>query len=260
MANPQIENGYTRIANEVMEALARIRINGECRQVIDVILRKTYGFNKKEDRISLSQFVLATGLKKSTVCKALNIAYKINIITHNGTPLGNIYRFNKDFESWRPLPKKVKPKIVTHNGNESLPIMVHTKDTNTKEILASQETLIEKTTITMKKNTFGRYREDASIDSHETIIDADTGLEETYKPKTKESKIMMDLIAWADNRKGGKTLLLGKQMKAIKMLKDANISPSEIKARWIELENTDFHKLNGMDFMSVVQSFDKKPL
>jgi len=52
MANPQIENGYTRIANETMDALAKIRIPGQARQVLDFILRKTYGWNKKTDMIS----------------------------------------------------------------------------------------------------------------------------------------------------------------------------------------------------------------
>ena len=47
MANPQKENGYTSIANDIVEALAGIRIPGEARQCLDVILRKTYGWNKK---------------------------------------------------------------------------------------------------------------------------------------------------------------------------------------------------------------------
>lgn len=47
MANPQCENGFTKIANELMEALAKIRIPGEARQVLDVIFRQTYGWNKK---------------------------------------------------------------------------------------------------------------------------------------------------------------------------------------------------------------------
>jgi len=38
MASPQLENGYTRIANELMEALARIRIPGEARQVKESLI------------------------------------------------------------------------------------------------------------------------------------------------------------------------------------------------------------------------------
>ena len=46
MANPQKENGYIMIANEIMEALAKYRIPGEQRQCLDVILRKTYGYDR----------------------------------------------------------------------------------------------------------------------------------------------------------------------------------------------------------------------
>ena len=72
MASPQIENGYTPIANEIMDALARTRIPGEVRQVLDYIFRKTYGWNKKEDVIPMSQFVKSTGLKKPNICRALS--------------------------------------------------------------------------------------------------------------------------------------------------------------------------------------------
>ena len=49
---PQIENGYTRIANEILDTLCMFSIPGECMQVLNCILRKTYGYQKKEDRIS----------------------------------------------------------------------------------------------------------------------------------------------------------------------------------------------------------------
>jgi len=71
MANPQKEDGFTAIANEIMDALAHIRIPGEERQILDVILRKTYGFQKCEDYISLSQFMSMTGIKKPNVIRAI---------------------------------------------------------------------------------------------------------------------------------------------------------------------------------------------
>lgn len=70
MASPQIENGFLKIANDIWDALARIRISGEEWQILNVVIRKTYGFNKKEDRISLSQFALSTGLKKPNIIRA----------------------------------------------------------------------------------------------------------------------------------------------------------------------------------------------
>lgn len=136
MTNPQCENGFTRIANELLEALARIRIPGEARQVLDVILRKTYGYHKIEDAISLSQFCLATGLKKVAVCKSVNKLSAMNLITQKGNGVLHIYRFNKDYGQWKPLPKKVTlPKKVinvTQKDNESLPKKITTIDKKEK--------------------------------------------------------------------------------------------------------------------------------
>lgn len=144
MASPQKENGYIAIATEIMEALCRFRINGESRQVLDFIFRKTYGFNKKEDPISLSQFSLGTGLKKNTICKAINKLKQLNLITQKGNDIATIYRFNKDFDTWNPLPKKgtlpKKGKAITQKGKKYSPYgdiqKTVTKDTLTKDIVA----------------------------------------------------------------------------------------------------------------------------
>jgi len=135
LANPQAENGHTDIANEIMDALAKTRIPGEARQVLDFIFRKTYGWHKKEDDISLSQFVDGTGMSKTRVCQAINKLTSMNLITKKGnnvTEKGNgwcsTYCFNKDFHTWKPLPKKeilkgrvsiteIKNKIRVTDGN-----------------------------------------------------------------------------------------------------------------------------------------------
>lgn len=116
MANPQIEHGFTRIANELLEALARIRVPGEARQVLDTILRKTYGYSKKEDAVSLSQFHLATGLSKSHICDALKKLKAMNLITENGNDIAKNYSIIKDFSLWKPLPKK--GKAFPNSGKE----------------------------------------------------------------------------------------------------------------------------------------------
>jgi phage replication O-like protein O len=108
MSNPQAENGHTDIANEIFDALARIRIPGEARQVMDFIIRKTWGWHKKEDCIALSQFVDGTGLSKVAVCKAIQKLIGMNlIITQKGNDLYTSYCFNKHYDLWKPLPKKV---------------------------------------------------------------------------------------------------------------------------------------------------------
>lgn len=124
MANPQTENGYTRIANELMEALTRTRIAGEARQVFDCILRKTYGYHKTEDAISLSQFCLATNLKKPNVVRSISKLIAVNLIIKKDNDKENLYSINKNFDTWKPLSKKItlskRLKTVIKKDNETV--------------------------------------------------------------------------------------------------------------------------------------------
>lgn len=80
MANPQIENGYTRIANELLEATAKFPFNGSQLRMILFLWRKTYGFQKKEDAISLSQWELGTGLNRRTIQREIRALQKMNVL------------------------------------------------------------------------------------------------------------------------------------------------------------------------------------
>src|SRR5690606_13025187 len=128
MANTQLENGYTPIANEILDALIRLRVPGEARQVLDVVIRKTYGYHKSTDRISLSRFSLLTGLKKTTVCKALAKLQQMNLITKKGNDGATLYKFNKDFDRWKPLPER---GIVARKGSLNVTHLGTDKRTST---------------------------------------------------------------------------------------------------------------------------------
>jgi phage replication O-like protein O len=140
MASPQVENGYTRIANEIMEALARIRIPGEARQVLDVIVRQTYGFNKKVDTISLGQFCLKTGMKKPNCVRAINKALSMNLVIKKDNGSIPLYSINKNFDAWKPLSKKImlSKKITSvikkDNNRYQKRYPQKKKETPTKEI------------------------------------------------------------------------------------------------------------------------------
>lgn len=103
-----MKNGFTPIPHELLEALARYRIPGEQRQCLDAIIRKTYGFNKKQDAIALSQFVEMTGLKKPTIVRAINGLLSKNliyVIKKDNKP-AHVYEFNRHYNRWAVLAKK----------------------------------------------------------------------------------------------------------------------------------------------------------
>lgn len=71
MASPQTENGYTRISNELLEAFYCLDMPDSARRVFLCIVRKTYGYGKKQDRISASQLMKETRLSERRVWEAL---------------------------------------------------------------------------------------------------------------------------------------------------------------------------------------------
>ncbi len=102
MADVQVENGFTRIANELLDALTRFRIPGEQRQVFDVILRLSYGFHKPScKQIFYSEFERRTGLKQGHIYRALRSLKEHNLIVRDK----NEIRIEKDYEKWLTYSK-----------------------------------------------------------------------------------------------------------------------------------------------------------
>lgn len=110
MASPQVENGYTKIANEIIETLMRTNLSSYQSRILWAIWRKTYGWNKKEDWISNNQLVMMTGIRKQHVSRTIKELIKRNMVTKSG----NKTAFNKDYTQWEKLPKQV---TVTNSGN-----------------------------------------------------------------------------------------------------------------------------------------------
>ena len=133
IASPQAENGHTDIANEIIEAFYKLRISGNQWRILWVIIRQTYGWKKKTDRISVSFFQKKTGLKRRHVSRALKTLNERKIITKNGASSISIYGFQKDYTKWELSPKKVTARVVSPKMATKLsPKMVHTKENKKK--------------------------------------------------------------------------------------------------------------------------------
>lgn len=196
IANPQKENGYTMIANEIMEALARVRISGEEWQVLSVIFRQTYGYHKKSDWISLSQFVLKTGLPKSSVCRATRKLLSKNVIYKKVNGERAEYGFHKDFSEWNPLTKKstVDKKVNRHlQKSKSKGLQksnpqkkgTNTKESTTKESTSSKQ---KKASRKVAPNPDVKKFIDAFYEAHKHV----TG--KPYKVKAQDGKLIKGLL------------------------------------------------------------------
>ena len=108
MANPRIKDGYTRIANELLEAIIRTPMSDYEHRVFWLIVRKTFGFNKESDWIAQKQIVLATGILKQNVYKTTNKLLKRKMITK----VGKLLSIQKNYERWK-LSKEIMKVIST---------------------------------------------------------------------------------------------------------------------------------------------------
>ncbi|MFS0776230.1 replication protein [Neobacillus sp. 3P2-tot-E-2] len=101
MADVQLEHGYTRIANDILEHMARIKLSPTQYRILFLVWRCTYGFQKKEHDMSLSYISEATGLDKRNIRRELKSLEDKKIIYQNIK--NGSYRklsFNKNYDEW----------------------------------------------------------------------------------------------------------------------------------------------------------------
>ena len=109
MAEIQKENGYTAIANDLLEALYRFGLTRNEYKVMLCVIRHTYGYNKKEHPMSLTFIANDTGLVKERVCEALNGLKVKNLLSV--TPAKGIQpqilSVQKDTDKWFRVTENV---------------------------------------------------------------------------------------------------------------------------------------------------------
>lgn len=109
MASPQRENGFTGVANEILDNLAMLKINGTQFRIIMVVFRYTYGFQRCEHDLSITFLAKATGINPRVIRRELKtlIDFNIIIVSKESTKIDSrVLKFNKDYDTWQEGTKK----------------------------------------------------------------------------------------------------------------------------------------------------------
>ncbi|EBW4777202.1 replication protein [Salmonella enterica subsp. enterica serovar Newport] len=119
-----LDDGFTRIANEILEAVMHAGLSQHQLLVFMAVMRKTYGFNKKSDWVSNEQLSELTGILPHKCSSAKSALVKRGILTQTGRVIG----INKTVSEWSSLPVKgteKKPYLekvnLPESGKKSLP-------------------------------------------------------------------------------------------------------------------------------------------
>ncbi|WP_201025917.1 replication protein [Aeromonas hydrophila] len=166
-----LDDGYTRIANELYEALIGADLTKHQLKVVLAVIRKTYGFNQTHDRISNGQLAAMTGLPETRVSTAKNQLLEMGVLVSKGRMIGP----NKILSEWKTDVPQIREsfpetgcKSFLKTGKEASPKQGNTKDT------------IQKTRKIKNKNTSA---EPAVASSTLAVVDVvDTSPRATLQP------------------------------------------------------------------------------
>ncbi len=145
-----IDDGYTRFANELLEAIASADLTARQLKVMLAYVRKTYGFNKKTDRIADEQIAQLTGLSRQNVNKAKKELISMNCLFMDGNKIG----VNREVSAWQ-FSKCLQvsnfvSKLETKNVSKLETLNVSKLETHKRHSLKTKEN-INKPPISPKK-------------------------------------------------------------------------------------------------------------
>lgn len=98
--NPQLEDGFTRIANELLEAISTFGFSQRELSVLLAIIRKTYGYGKKTDDMSASQLTALCNVPRQHVTTTLLSLANRNVISKIPGRFGSIIGIQKNHKKW----------------------------------------------------------------------------------------------------------------------------------------------------------------
>ncbi|HID5224849.1 TPA: replication protein [Proteus mirabilis] len=185
-----LDNGYTKLANELYEELIGANLTKNQAKVAHAICRKTYGFNKKTDRISDSQLAELTRLPRQKVNKAKNELIAMKVIVKVGMAIGP----NKNLTEWDipdchqngVIVTKTVTKSVTKSVTALSPKQGHTKETITKEKKENKNTMSEEVRSKNEKSNSEPTKPDPFLEPFEKIFWV-AGMRKVGKDKSKSA-------------------------------------------------------------------------
>ena len=200
-ASPQAENGHIDIAHELAEAFYKLQLSGYQWRLLWVIFRQTYGWKKKQDRISISFFEERTGIDRRNIAHALSDLAERKIIVKNNNGFIVSYGIQKNYVKWicKPLLKSTTRRNKTELSQEdtSKPLLKSPMlKSTTKPLLKSTPT--KETKETILRGIFSQISElEKRYSDQETINQAFQDIASTRKSNRIADSVKLSILkAW----------------------------------------------------------------
>lgn len=95
-----LSNGYTKVANEIQQLKPRLRMSGREWQCFEAVIWLTYGWNKKQDRVTNTVIAELTGLSDTHVSDAIKALAERKIIFSQKQGMMKLVGVNTELSGW----------------------------------------------------------------------------------------------------------------------------------------------------------------
>lgn len=136
MATPQLENGFTSIADELLDAIIAFPFSKREYKVVFSVIRKTYGFGKKTDDLTVTQIAKLTGLSRPHTSATIRDLSHKNVLLKRDGKHGYVLGIAKNYRRWKrniaPSRNRTCPETGTRpsrNGTHNKQPQYTKKDT-----------------------------------------------------------------------------------------------------------------------------------
>jgi len=195
---------FTKVPNDILEALARADFCGSDRRIIDVILRRVQGWNKMNDWISCKQFSVATGLKRSNVHRSLKLL-ELNqvVVIHRDDKRRPKYSINKEILKWKVLSMRItRAGVIQADDKLSSKRMTGASSRGMTKVLSTgrptKETLKETFKERPKESTHPRPQGPSGGDSNNQG-NIRKGLFAEYLEAKAQSRVDLSYVGWINS-------------------------------------------------------------
>ncbi|MCL2310967.1 MAG: replication protein [Firmicutes bacterium] len=227
MASPHLDNGYTKVINELFEAIYSYGFNGTELSIVCCVIRFTYGY-KDRDNAELSVTFLSNAIKTSIgnikkTLKKLEQDNVIIVVRENTHTKGRFIKLNIDYDEWAKNKMSGTQKDTTeqkdwypdmyHSGTQTYTTASTQLGTTSGIQLGTQQINKKETTTTYKQNkepvvVVKDFFSDAVLHDHSSeeidnsAIDLDAinqMILKYFEPKTELTRANLQSIANTQN-------------------------------------------------------------
>ena len=144
--NPQLEDGFMKVANFLTEGILLSDLTKDELKITLAIMRRTYGYGKKLAPISTSVFQAMTGIDRRNVVRALSVLIERERV---GRSTGAKMKYGKPVYNYWIIKKgycQCDNRTIVNTTTEAIVNATHIKD-NKENLKKGRKRLVDKLSI-----------------------------------------------------------------------------------------------------------------